>query len=175
MFVGGYWSQRKESNEVVSGRAAGFLAALALQGPEFSTWYSKGWSRKEALRSPLAVDAASISRALTVNRRETDRQPISELGFSLSIWNGSSASFSGTLGGWSQRVGNHVILTLGVQDRHGPDWYRTVLNELVRSFDPDHGVVRREASLTKRRTLHPWDEGMFTYHRGGVIEAHPFD
>jgi hypothetical protein len=35
--------------------------------------------------------------------------------------------------------------------------------------------VTSDAHLAKRGTLHPWEAGMLTYHRGGIVEAHAFE
>ncbi|WP_437293713.1 Imm52 family immunity protein [Sorangium sp. So ce426] len=175
MFVAAYWSQRKESKESASERMARFLGALSGLGEEFSTWFSKGRSRAAALQSPVAVDAASIARSLIPNRRDVDRQPIPDLGFRFAVWNGSRASLSATIGCWNQHVRNAVVLDVGSDDARSEDWYRTVLGEMIHAFDPDHAVVTSDSYLAKRGAGNPWEAGMFTYHRGGAIEVHPFE
>ena len=176
MFVAAYWAQRKESKESASARVVACLGALSGQGEEFSTWYSKGKNQASAAKSPLALDPASVARCLSVNRGDQDHQPISDLGFRFAVWNGSKASFSATLGAWNPHVRNAVVFDVGNGDeRHSPDWFRTVLNGIVRTFDPEHAVVTSDAYLAKRGALNPWDAGMFTYHRGGTVEEHPFD
>lgn len=172
MFVGAYWSQRKESRESASARVATFLAALSNHGAEFSKWYGKGKSRDAALRSPLALDAASIARELRPNRRDTDRQPIPELGFGFAAWNGAKASFSAHVGIYSRHVRNAVVLSLGDGGSFSDESSRAVLEQMVRAFDPDHAVVTSNAHLAKAGVLNPWEAGKFTYHRGGDIEDH---
>lgn len=175
MFVAAYWSQRQESKEAAAARIADFLSALSGQGGGFSTWFTKGKSRAAALRSPLSLDAASIAGRLSSNRQDADHQPIPDLGFRFAVWNGASASFSATIGSWNQHVRNTVVLDLGDDDQYSEGWYRAVLEEMIRIFDPDHGVVTSDAHLVKRGALHPWEAGVFTYRRGGIVEAHSFE
>ena len=55
MFVGAYWSQRRESKETVSRRLSDFLMALRGDGDEFAVWFDKADSRAGALRHPVDV------------------------------------------------------------------------------------------------------------------------
>lgn len=173
MFIGAYWSQRKESKESAAQRMAAFLEALAGCGEDFACWYSKGRTRATALRSPIELDAASIAINLKSNRRDTDRQPIPDLGYSLGAWNGRNISLSATIGGWSQHVGNAVVLNLG-DERRGEVSYRPIMEIIVRAFDPDHAVVTNHEYIGRAGATKPWEGGLFTYHRGGVIEQHTF-
>lgn len=170
MFIGAYWSQRRESKESAAERIAAFLEALAGRGDAFASWYSKGRSRAAALKSPICRDAASIARKLKSNLRDFGRQPIPELGYSLNAWNGANASFSATIGGWSKFVGNSVVLSLSAEERLSAKTCRTIMEDAVRVFDPDDAVVNSDKRIAKAGVSHPWEGGMFTYHRGGVIE-----
>src|SRR5262245_972540 len=73
LFVGADWSEREESKESARARVMAFLTVLSSHGEKLSTWFDKGRSRAEALRSPIPLDAASIAKRLTVNRRDADR------------------------------------------------------------------------------------------------------
>jgi len=172
MFVAAYWSQRKESKESAADRIAAFLGALGSKEEGFATWYNQGRSREAALRSPLALDAASIATRLRANQRDVDRQPIPVLGFQFAAWNGSNASFMANVGSWSAHVMNSAVFDVGDDQRLGDDWYQAVLGDMVRVFDPDHAVVTSDRLLAERGASHPWEAGLFTFHRGGVIEAH---
>lgn len=175
MFVGAYWSQRRESMEAASARLASFLKALSEQRADLSKWYRKAGSRDAALRSVLTPDGASIVGELKPSRRDVDRQPIPELGFAFAAWNGAEASLSAQIGAWSPYVRNAVVLNLGSGVRLGEDSSRALLEALVRAFDPDHAVVTSHEHLAKAGVTNPWEAGLFTYQRGGRIEKHPFE
>lgn len=172
MFVGAYWSQRKESKESASHRVTAFLKTIADRGDEFATWYSKGKNRSAALRTPIQIEAASIAGMLNPNRRDADRQPIVDLGFRFSAWNGGNASFSATIGSWNQHVRNAVVLDLGREDQQTPSFYRALMEEMVRAFDPDHAVVTSHEYIARAGATMPWEAGIFTYTRGGPVEQH---
>lgn len=172
MFIGAYWSQRRESKESAAERVEAFLEALAGCGGEFTSWYSKGKSRAAALRSPIGLDAASIASKLKPNRGDFDRQPIAELGYSLNAWNGANASFSATIGCWSEHVGNAVVLNLGAEEQLSEGTYRTIMEEMVRAFDPDHAVVTSHEYMARAGATMPWEAGLFTYTRGGTVQQH---
>jgi len=57
----------------------------------------------------------------------------------------------------------------------GENSYRAILEMLVRTFDPEHGVVTSSKYLDKVGVANPWEAGMFTYVRGGLVEQRPFD
>lgn len=174
MFVGAYWSQREESKEAAAARIVSFLKAISGHGEKFAAWYSKGRSRPAALQSPLPLDAASIASKLSVNRRDSDRQPILELGFRFSAWNGESATFSATVGSWNQNVRNSVVLDIGDSDSLSEDSCRAILEDMVRIFDPEHAVVTSDECLARVGATKPWEVGWFTYARGDGIRQHPF-
>lgn len=174
MFIGAYWSERRESKESAAERIAAFLEALASCGDAFATWYSKGASRASALRSPMGLDATSLVSSLKPNRRDADRQPIPDLGYSLGAWNGGDVSFSATIGSWSEHVGNAVVLNLGAEKEIGQDLYQRIMEAVVRAFDPDHAVVTSHEHISRVGATRPWEAGLFTYHRGGRIERHTF-
>lgn len=170
MFIGTYWAQREETRESSAQRIAKFIKTLSSSGEEFSVWFKKGRSRAAAMLSPINTDAISIERELTVSRGDFDRKLISELGFSFAAWNGRDTSLSATVGSWGNCVMNAVILDLG---REQPDNnYRSILENMIAAFEPDHGVVTTYEWLPKSRGTRPWEVGLFTFHRGGVIEKH---
>ncbi len=175
MFIGAYWSQRSEPQESAAGRLAVFLEALASFGDDFATWYGKGVSRSLALRTPMKLDAASLVGNLRANRRDGDRMPIPDLGYSFGAWNGGDVSLSATIGSWNEHVGNAVVLNLGADTGIGRDSYQRVMEAAVRAFDPDHAVVTSHGLMSRAGATRPWEAGLFTYSRGGRIERHSFE
>ena len=97
MFLGAYWPERKESREQVAQRLERFLSSIAANSGHLSEWFMKGRSSRAA-RTPLKLEAASLGAMLKVNRRDVGGDVIPELGFSLGVWNGASASLDATLG-----------------------------------------------------------------------------
>ena len=173
MIVGAYWSQRKESRDQAATRIATFLVNVASRHQTLSTWFFKGKTKAAARSRELDLSVASVARALTVNRRDVDRQSMPEVGFRLGIWNGDEVSFSVTIGSYSPYVGNHVVLTFA--DEH--DWLdepdrRDLLNAEISAFDPDHAVVTNRQILAKAGATDPWDAGWLTYARCSGVQEH---
>lgn len=171
MFVGAYWSERAESRVSAARRVTAFLRAVSGCGVQFATWYSKAYSRSAALRTPIELEVGAIASKLSRNR-DMDRQPILQLGFSMSAWNGTNASFSATVGCWSQYVGNAVVLDLDDDGSLTMDIYRVLIEEMVRAFDPDHAVVACDDHMRRTGATVPWEAGVFTYTRGATVQQH---
>jgi hypothetical protein len=130
-------------------------------------------SRKAALRSEISLDFASIENRLRANQRDTDGEPIADLGFHFGAWNGKEASFSATIGAWNRIVANAVVLNLGGDDELSASAYRALVEAVIEVFDPDHAVVTSHHLLELVEAKHPWEAGLFTYERGCEIEEHP--
>ena len=82
MFVGAYWSVRRESREEVARRLTRLLSSFANAEPTLSEWFLKGRTKASA-RTALEIDVAVIASKLKVNRRDVGGEVISELGFSF--------------------------------------------------------------------------------------------
>ncbi len=172
MFVGAYWLNRKESRSSASRRVVDFLIAIAGCHREFTTWYEKKRSRAAALQAPIELDAQTIASNLNPNRRDVDQEPIPDLGFRFAAWNGANASFSVTIGCWNQHLRNAAVLDLGADDRQTEDFYRVLIEEMVQAFNPDHAVVTSDDYIRKAGVIMPWEAGVFTYTRGGIVQQH---
>lgn len=172
VFAGAYWSQREESRTSAAERIASFLNGVAGSGGDLARWYRTAWSIEAALQVEVRLDAVSIADELEQNRRDLDRAPIPELGYRFDTWNGAGVSFSATIGGWSEHVGNSAVLDLGDEDRGADGHHRTLIEELVRAFDPDHAVITNHDILRRAGTSAPWQAGLFTFHRGGAVVLH---
>ena len=111
-------------------------------------WFMVGRSRKEAVNSPISTEFDSISGLLQkgINRRETDKLPIPNLGYRCTIWNGemndSAVSISFQCGGYSPHISNGVVINLPNNEEI---WdfkiLRCAMEILVRRFSPDWGTV----------------------------------
>ena len=174
MFVGAYWSVRRESREEVARRLTRLLSSFANAEPTLSEWFLKGRTKASA-RTALEIDVAAIASKLKVNRRDVGGEVISELGFSLGLWNGRNASLAVTMGAYSQHIRNSAVLSFMDAPAHfdSMDWKR-LLDAFVRELDPDQAVVTTSDFLAQRGAANPWEAGWFTYFRGGSTQEHSF-
>ncbi len=174
MIVGAYWSQRKESREVAAEHITSLLSTIATYSKELSTWFTKARTKAAALRSPLTLDNVVVARVLAVNRRDADRQPIPELGFSLALWNGDKASLSATVGSYSPYVLNSIMLKIDDSAALSKESYRILLEMMIRAFVPDHAVVTSNERLARAGAKKVWETGWLTYERGGELREDSF-
>jgi hypothetical protein len=167
-FVGAYWGPRREELIDCSSRAVTLLSDLADLGPTFSHWFAKKTSRRRgAALIPVEVDAPSLRELLSegVNRRDSDRSVIEDLGFSLSIWNGGPTNDNEALvsvdlacGGYSPYVPNYSVIS--VQDLKSGSRLATLqmqielMELLVRAMSPSWATVcSAELQAVTRRAI----------------------
>lgn len=161
LFVGVYWSERRESREAVAVRVARFLALVAQCEAIFARWFLKART-KSAGGIPVIPDANEVATKLKVNRRDVGGDVISELGFSLGLWNGRTASLSATVGACSPHVRNSVVLAFDERAQIDKQVLRKVLCAAIEAFEPDHGVVTSSKLLTSAGSVDPWETGWLT-------------
>jgi hypothetical protein len=164
-----YWSQRPESREQAACRVADFFAKLVRVSDELGQWYLRG-DTEETANQRLALDAASIAAHLQANRRDDDRAPIPELGFTLGAWNGRDASIGADLGSYNKYVSNAVVLSC--ESSLDDATWRTILMALIEVFDPDRAVVADRRRLSGAGSAGPWDVGWLTYQRAELVIEH---
>jgi hypothetical protein len=85
------WSARKETVDECASRAMVCLLRMATCDDAFGQWFRKSKSRGQALANRVDMTIDSLRDALQRgrNRRDFDKTVIEELGFSMSLWNGS--------------------------------------------------------------------------------------
>lgn len=174
VFVGAYWSARKESRLECARRAAKFLSSIS-DWPILSRWYFQAYSRKAATK-PIEVSVEKIEEYLE-EHRDDDRKVMEDLGFSLSGWNGNdeySASFSIDCGSFSKFVDNSVVIFLPIQEPPANDEeiesFSRLLGKFVEAWDPDVATVSSH-EFRDRTGGGPLDKGgWLTYRRGKGIE-----
>jgi hypothetical protein len=115
-FVGIYWAVRDESFEDRLRRLEGHFGALAATSDALARWYAKAW-RKPREPKEIFVREPEVLRALLakgVNRTDIDKTVITELGWSVHLWNadrcGLSASTSIGCGKTSPFVRNVALV-----------------------------------------------------------------
>jgi hypothetical protein len=180
MFLGVYWKRRQETRERAARRVARWLEALGASSDELASWYLTTWSKKPVRKRALVIDADAIAKHLDVNRTDFGNEPIPDLGYSLSIWNGSDAGLLIHIGCYAPRLGNSVALSI---DPAGPDGssapsdaaWRKLLRRALAIFDADDGVV-----ITDRMEPRIADEGLwrlawlsYRRRRGAGIKEYP--
>lgn len=166
MFVGAYWGKRKEARDECAKRIFEILNRVRGMHPTLEAWFLKGRKKSGLPDSAVEFSLQQISRILRTNNRDTDGQPIPELGFSIGVWNGKhelSASFSASCGGWSNLVKNSAVLDFDSSWNENnflsQDRMREVLVEFIRAFEPDVAVVTSHEYLDRAGGGAPWEAG----------------
>lgn len=178
LFIGAYWSSRKESRQECAERIATFLRSIESHAG-LDRWFLKARSRKAAMM-PLELTIEAIGERLKTNSQDTDGTPIQELGFNLNVWNGSDANPASlviTCGVFSSFVKNSAVLYLPPQppptDAHSCETFRALLEKCVKAWDPDDALVTSTQFLNRKGGGMPWVTGGWaTYRRGQCIELH---
>ncbi len=175
MFVGSYWSQRKETREQAAERIARFFEAISGRADgSLTNWFLRA-RKKTTARIPAGRSAVDIAAHLRVNRQDTNGDVIPELGFSLGVWNGAEAGFSATIGAYAPRVNNVAVLSLDeVPQGMGQAEWGELLRVAIAAFDPDNAVVTSNAHLSRTGAARPWEAGWLTYQRGDRVQVHDF-
>jgi hypothetical protein len=118
--LGAYWKVRRETTESCAHRLSRFLGVLGAHDPVLASWFKLARSRKAAVQ-PIDRTTAGLEAILLrgASRRDSDRQPIPELGYRFSAWNNAAApadeaSLSIACGSWATAPGitNFVVLHL---------------------------------------------------------------
>jgi hypothetical protein len=108
-------------------------------------------SRKVGVLRTIDVSLEGMRSLLGrgVNRRDTDRQVIPELGYRIGLWSGrpDEEAFGLTIhcGSYSEWVGNNVVITLPPAGPHSLELARTqaeaLFDELVGIWQPEKAVL----------------------------------
>jgi hypothetical protein len=144
-----YWRARQERLEICGRRAFETLRALQTLG--YMSYYLQGRRRRDARRRQLEMTEENVLAVLAkgVNRADVGRTPIPELGWSMSLWSGDSDDdsyrISITCGGYSQHVGNSVVLNLPASGPFSlsasPDRALQAYETLLEIWKPEQAVL----------------------------------
>jgi hypothetical protein len=165
------------------------IQALSRCEDSLSRWYQPVRTRKKALERPLPSDTSLLAEMLrrNVNRADSDKSIIEELGFSLSTDNGEpdgdSAHLQITCGGYAQMVSNFCTLTLPHRGPHAQQVLTTpvlmdVVRGMARAWEPDWAVAMSHQQRELDRSSHiprsPYT-GWITYlsRRRGTVPPLP--
>lgn len=158
IYVGGYWSERKESARKCAVRLALFLQSLSECDSVFSEWYETGNTRRHALRRRVdCADPTALIKFMEGGRhlRDTSRTAIDDLGFHIGVWNGAAreekeVGVSVTCGLYTPNpnLRNCVVINLPEElgELQSSKQMTKLLAGVAKSWDPDWaGVISRES------------------------------
>lgn len=181
MFLGAYWGIRRETRTECALRISTALTAMTKHHSALGSWYRKGRTKSAAIKNQLDVSAESLGEILKTNRRDADGSEISELGFSIGLWNGSDVlpvSFSATCGACTKYVKNSVMLELpadinvGAEESLRPQQVRELLADIIAAFDPDTAVVTSHEYIDRAGGGAPWEAGGWLVYQRGLGMDH---
>jgi hypothetical protein len=149
-YIGAYWGARREDAEACARRMAASVELLKPVDPLFASWFKGSKSLKQSLARPLELELSSLQKYIQRNlMRDDRRQPMEDLGFRVSLWNGhqggNHAFLSIGCGGYWEQVSNRCVLT---PPDEGPGSERVLttpvqvesLRALATAWEPDWGV-----------------------------------
>ena len=180
MFLGVYWKRRRETRQEAAQRVARWLEALGASSDDLASWFLTVSTKRAAGKRPLALDAEGIAKRLHVNRTDFGNQPIPELGYSLSIWNGRDAGLYVHIACDTPHVSNVATLDVdpvmpGGSKLLSDAAWRKLLQRTITIFEADDGVV-----ISDKMEQRVGDEGLwrlawlsYRRRRGTGIREYP--
>ncbi|WP_342212426.1 Imm52 family immunity protein, partial [Mycobacterium pseudokansasii] len=161
-YLGAYWGIRAASVDECAERLATMIEQFAHVDPLLTSWRQGAGSKRKAIEQPVVTSDHTdlVTRLLTGrNRRDTNRQVIDELGYSVSWWNGNpdaSIGLSVGCGQTSPYVTNSFVLNLpkpgaGSGHLYNPGVAAKLLNIVVDTWQPDHAVWTNHDLVDKQR------------------------
>lgn len=168
-FVGAYWAAREESREACASRCVKFFDMISGL-PGMSRWAKKS-SSKLAKINEVSTGLESLLKLLKTNNRDINGAAISELGFSLALWNGDAArpvSISILCGAYSPRIKNCVVLNLPTLVEPMEEDFRymkSIADALIMVWDPDSVIASSSQSMEQQGGGLWTHESWFRYSR----------
>jgi hypothetical protein len=161
VFIGVYWPAREESLDRVTNRALAHFKLLATLGPEFENWFEKVDSLKAKRRivETEAFQPLKSHIAKGRNYRDIPREPIIELGWRISVWNGQPDAVSGSTGflcgAYSPHVSNAVTFQIGdiPSDRISVEVLQTAMTDLADIWGARKGRLEINDKVVARLSI----------------------
>ncbi|GFP48460.1 hypothetical protein LAUMK7_05135 [Mycobacterium kansasii] len=161
-YLGAYLGIRAASVDECAQRLTTLIEQFAHVDPLLTGWRQGAGSKRRAIEQPVVISDHTdlVTRLLAGrNRRDTNRQVIDELGYSVSWWNGNpdaSIGLSVGCGRTSPYVTNSFILNLpkpgaGSGHIYDPAVAAKLLNIVVDTWQPDHAVWTNHDLVDKQR------------------------
>jgi hypothetical protein len=174
LFLGAYWKARQETRADCASRLANYIREIGAIEPTLQQWFQKS-SRRQNARKAADLSIDGIVTLLKTNDREFSGDPMVELGFNLSLWNGGNASISATVGAFSPYIENSVVLSFRGACPTNKNTWRRLIEEAVKAFDPDSAVVTNHDYIAAHGDGTPDQAGgWFTYVRGSSVQERAF-
>lgn len=162
-FLGAYWGNRKESVRACAERLERFVTDIQASDPSFSRWFRKGRTLKGA-HSAIDMSVDEIQFLLKTNNRDDNGQPIQELGFGFSAWNGERCSLAAQMGSFSSPTPNSVLLE--TRDELPMSTWKHVADCAIAAFDPDALIVTNDELSAKSSAVPIWTRpGLINFRR----------
>ena len=148
LFLGGYWSRRRESIEECTARLLRCLLDLAVLDPLLSSWFHLQ-RRRSSPRVPLIVNEEALETELLKgrHRRDTDRTVMEDLGFGIRVWSGdldNTVGFSASCGLYTDVkdlvnsvILNYPLLSRGSQSLYSRRVSQALFSVVVQTWDVD--------------------------------------
>jgi hypothetical protein len=152
LFLGAYWSARKESIDECADRLLSFFGDLAKCDDSLIKWYELAGSRQQALERRSHVE----SREYLIRQLRRGSHSFDSLGFTIGLWNGGdesqSVALSVTCGSYHETLGNCVTLNFPEDLGSLVDFRRMrgVLAVVARTWEPDWAGVASEQAKSGR-------------------------
>ncbi|WP_224370342.1 immunity 52 family protein [Hyalangium versicolor] len=187
-YTGAYWGARKESAQECAQRLLNLLTRLAPLDPLFGSWFKSAKSLKQSLQRPLELELPSLQQYLQRNlMRDDRRQPMEDLGFSISLWNGAQGGNDAFLsigcGGYWEQGTNRCVLRA---PEEGPGSERVLttpfqvaaMRALATAWAPEWAMSTSYALqdvMVPKGDKRDWQVGWVTYvsHRQGRLPPLP--
>jgi hypothetical protein len=155
-YAAAYWGARKESTEACAQRAQAFLQCLSQCDISLSRWYQLARTRKKSLERPLTLELKQLADMFRrgVNRAESDKSVIEELGFHIQTSNcepdGEDTFLRVVCGDYSKITHNFCVIDL---PDSGPNAQRmlttpvltNVVHCMARAWEPDWALAMSHA------------------------------
>jgi hypothetical protein len=154
--LGLYWGPRGDAFDACVQRAHASLALFHSAG--FASYFQLGRSRSAAMKKPVAIEPESIRALLQKGSIYSDipREPISELGWGLSLWSGGpdaeSYSISLRCGAVARelRFPNCLVFNFPRTGRsslaEAKDRACLLFDQLVELWSPESGLLQEQAA-----------------------------
>lgn len=149
-WVGAYWGDRPTTPELAAERLAGCLERLGGIDEALERWFEQGRSRSTA-KTPIPRDVKSLAAVIArgVNRTDSTREPIPQLGWHFGMWNRArpEVGLSGSVGAYSAKNGilNSSVLRFDpyheeVLRLYDPSVAHRIFEAIVESWEPDNAI-----------------------------------
>lgn len=153
VFVGVYWEARREDISVCMARLHRHFEILKDASPNLGQWYHGGRRKPTADRFVETQSPEVLAELLSkgVNRKDTSRDIIPDLGFSVSLWNGDTSGWSVgtsvTCGLYlrSGNLSNVANLSIEFSEPESPslEMMHGVFEQLIEVWEPQTGVLEQ--------------------------------